>query len=250
MSRQLEHEQQLLARLQEDEEEKSRQQHDRDLQRERERVRREEQDRAERERKEAEREHREAEARVRRAREEAERFQSSAEEQERLRQKELLLSKMKAIDEGRISTETGISGSHQNGVALRGKQRPPASEVEEVEGAVFGEYRPSFLAGSSASASRPSKKVAEKKNHREPPKDEILFFDQKEEKNGNGKSSPDLSFLGGGEGGSQTNKVGSDGDQLLPRRPRQHTASVVVNNNKTDVNIISDLGDDIEEVIL
>jgi len=230
LSRQLEEEQQSLAKLQAEQEEQERAERER---RQMERQRRE----LELEKERAERDRRELEEQRRRSREEAERM-TSAKEQERRRQKELLLAKMKAIDDGTVKHSDDAS-QPMNG--LIASKRAVAAD-DDVNDAVFGGYRPSFLAGSTTSASK-TKAAASKRRVDQasrPPRNSLLIFDDDLDN----PESPDLDFL---SNPSSQGEVGA-GDRhankhLLPRRTQQQTTTV-------NGGLANDVSDDIEELIL
>ena len=226
----------------------------REAERERERRELERQKRErEREKELAERERRELEEQRRRAREDAERT-TSAEQDERRRQKELLLARMKAIDDGtasRSDAACGPSSQAANGPAT--SKRPVAAD-DDVD-AVFGGYRPSFLAGTTSSAK--TKKASSSGKRRDaaaagsrPRNSNLLVFDDDltsrptSDAAEKPASPDDLSFLSG------PGEVGA-GDRhskhLLPRRPRQQATNV---NGASSTGVGNELSDDIEEVIL
>jgi len=224
----LQAEQAEVARLSEEGEKQERER------RELERQRRE----LERDRERAEQERKELEEQRRRARKEAERMTSA--EEERRRQKELLLARMKAIDEGTINKSdvaAGPSSQPMNGPVS--SKRPVAAD-DDVN-AVFGEYRPSFLAGTSSSAKTNNTSTTSKR--RDPasrPRNNLLVFDDdlSQPSGAEKPSSPDLSFLS-----SQPSQGDGHSKHLLPRRPRQQATTM-------NGSVVSDLSDDIEEVIL
>lgn len=248
LSRQLEEEQQMLAKLEAEQEEEAQLNAEREKQ-ERERRDFERQKRElERERERAERERQELKEQRRRAQEEAERM-TSAEEQERRRQKELLLAKMKAIDEGTVNSLdiTQSSSLMMNGPAS--SKRAVAADAD-MHDAVFGEYHPSFLAGTTTSSAKTKKTLSTRR--RDPaasrPQNNLLIFDDDDgftkPSNADKPESPDLSFLSGHSPPSQGEMGGGDKNSkhLLPRRPRQQATTMN--------GMVTDLSDDIEEVIL
>jgi len=239
LARQLEEEQKLLADMQAEQEQEARLRAEHEEQ-ERERRELERQKRElERQKERAERERAELEEQRRHAREEAERM-TSAEQEERRRQKELLLARMKAVDDGTIKN-TGPSARTMNGPVTTTNKRAAAAD-DTVNGAVFGEYRPSFLAGSTTSVKTKKTSAGRKRDAGSGPRNNLLVFDDDEDPASSEKpaSPPEqLSFL------SSQGEVGA-GDRhsrhLLPRRPRQQ-ATTTMNGS-----VVS--SDDIEEVIL
>jgi len=242
LSRQLEEEQQMLARMQaeQDEEERLKQERE-DQDRERRDLERQKRE-LEREKERAEKERWELEEQRRRTREEAERM-TSAEEQERRRQKELLLAKMRAIDDGTVNNSdiAGPSLQMMNGPTSNKR----AVAADDVNGAVFGEYRPSFLAGATTSSAKTKKTSTTKRRDTvSRPQNNLLVFDDDLTKplDSERPESPDLSFLSSQPSHGEMGAGDRQSKHLLPRRPRQQA---------TTMNGISnDLSDDIEEVIL
>jgi len=237
LSRQLEEEQQMLATLQAEQEEEMRLKEDR-KRRELERQKRE----LEREKERTEQERKELEEQRRRVREEAERM-TSAEEQERRRQKELLLARMKAIDDGTNNLDdAGLSSQTMNGPTT--SKRALAAD-DDVNGAVFGEYRPSFLAGSTSSAKTKKTSSGKKRDAASRPRNNLLVFDDDLTKPSDAEksASPDLSFLSSQPPHSEMGAGDRHNAHLLPRRPRQQATTM---NGSAG----NDLSDEIEEVIL
>jgi len=133
---------------------------------------------------------------------------------------------------------------------------------DDVSGAVFGGYRPSFLAGSATSGSAKTKKTSTSKRDaaagasRPAPRRNLLVFDDDADdfatsSNGGGKRSG-----AGGELGFLSDKASDGGVEmgagdrrdskghLLPRRPRQQAATGMMNG------VASDVTDDVDELIL
>ena len=247
MSRQLEEEQQKLAALQAEQEEEARLNEERE---ERERRRREmerEKRELEREKERAERERRELEEQRRHAREEAERM-TSAEEQERRRQKELLLARMKAIDDGTVNNSDVAASSSQTMNGPVTSKRAVVAD-DDVNGAVFGEYRPSFLAGSTSSAKARKSSQTKRRDPASRPRNSLLVFDDDltQPSDTDKPESPDLSFLSSGQPSRGEMGAGDiHNKHLLPRRPRQQATTM----NGSSVSVANDLSDDVEEVIL
>lgn len=273
LSLQLEEEQEMLAKLQADEDEKTRLREQRE---EKERQRRElerEKRELEREREQAERERKELEEERRRA----ERI-TSAEQDERRRQKELLLARMKAIDDGTVnssddagpatygptSSKRVVAAAEDVNGAVPGKyrssfltetdtsdlggralqKRQVVADDDDVNGAVFGGYRPSFLAGSTSSAKTKKSSSTMRRDAASRPRNNLLVFDDDDDdltkpSEPQKPASPDFSLL------SNQGEMGA-GDRhdkhLLPRRPRQQATTMN--------GVVNDLSDDIEEVIL
>ena len=244
MARQLDEERQLLANLQVEQEQQARQEAKRE---ERERERRE-LERQKREQERAERERRELEEQRRRAREEAERM-TSAEQEERRRQKELLLARMKAIDDGAVKQSDAASGPEPSSQTMNGpltttSKRPVAAD-DDVN-TVFGGYRPSFLAGTTGSAKAKKTPSSKRRDPASRPRNSLLVFDDDLTKPSDSEkpaSPPDLSFLSGQPSHGELGAGDRHSKHLLPRRPRQQATTM----NGASVN---DLSDDIEEVIL
>ena len=206
------------------------------IEKEREQELKEERERQEREREKQERE-REDRERERLAREEAERFMQSGEAEERQRQKELLLAKMKAIDEGKIDARKSVGPSGdglQNGHIRNGIGESSVS---------FGSYQPSFLAGSSAKER--NKPVVAKKKSSDLlgelfPSNEFEASENRRNVTVNGTKSPVLLNLGDTMTSSNTHQNG----KLLPRRTRQPMVAVA------QINGMSSDEEEIEEVPL
>lgn len=244
LSRQLEEEQHLLARMQAEQEEEQRLKQEReDQERERRELERQKRE-LEREKERAEKERWELEEQRRRAREEAERM-TSAEEQERRRQKELLLAKMRAIDDGTVNNSDVAGPSLQTMNGPTSNKRAVAAD-DDVNGAVFGEYRPSFLAGTMTSSAKTKKTstTSKRRDTASRPQNNLLVFDDDLTKplDSERPESSDLSFLSSQPPQGEMGAGDRQSKHLLPRRPRQQA---------TTMNGISnDLSDDIEEVIL
>ena len=240
LSRQLEEEQQMLAMFEAEQREEERLKEEREQQ-ERERRELERQKRElEREKERAERERRDLEEQRRRAREEAERM-SSADAEERRRQKELLLARMKAIDDGTVkNSDVAASSSSHTMNGPTSTKRAVAAD-DEVS-AVFGEYRPSFLAGTTTTA-KTKTSASKRRDPASRPQRNLLVFDDDLNKPSDTEkpASPDLSFLSNQPSQSEVGAGDRHNKHLLPRRPRQQATTM---NGTTSVN------DDIEEVIL
>ena len=221
--------------------------------------RREEEERRQRE----ERERREADER--RADEERRRLENDAKERERQLQKQLLLAKMKEIDEGK-RYDSGDSPSHNKKEYKftepienmhRGK---PAREVsvpvlqsrrkskksflddDDDDDVGAGGYKPTFTSNTKSNP-----KPRAKKNLMDD-----LFGDSSANKNppGNTRDKSSTQIYGGGNAlisdteDSEQPPVGNS--HLLPRRPRQQTTTL----SKPSVNAVDPFDDDIEEVVL
>jgi len=164
-------------------------------------------------------------------REEKETFvrqQNSVEEKERQRQKELLLAKMKAIDEGNLSSNQKTTATSANG----------DSKVDDF-GLTFGDYKPSFITDVSTS-SKSSKKTSDKKSELDDQHSNDIFHNAGYSSSGYSIHADHTSSVREGHGDQR------DG-YLLPRRNRQPILAVTRN---ADINVVSDLGEDIEEVTL
>ena len=232
---------------------------------------REDQDRWELERKlkedheKWERVKREAADRERLARDDAERF--SVEDRERRHQRELLLAKMKAIDEGKMSTDNGvfITSSYSNSPPpTNGLQTASKYQTKSYADTSFGEYKPTFIATNDATINRKKKNSFDSKsdsskksslmnelfagaNEAGSSEDEEnipVIFDRKQSHRG-GASSPVMLF--GGESREVKHvENGNDGSHLLPKRSRQPVTTFTGNT----LNAIGDSDDDIEEVVI
>jgi len=221
LSRQLEEEQQMLARLQAEQDEEARLKEERERQ-ERERREFERQKRElERDKERAERERRELEEERRRTREKAERM-TSAEEEERRRQKELLLAKMKAIDDGAINSSDAAGSPSQtmNGPTI--SKRAVAAE-DDVNGAASDQCRPSSLTetatsdpvGPSDLVGPPSQKLTSTKRRVVADDDDV---------NGAVFGGYRPSFLAGSTSSAKTKKTssGTRRDAAAASRPRRN----------------------------
>jgi len=239
----------MLAKLQAEQAEEARLRAERDHQERNRRELERQKHELEREKERAERERKELQEQRRRAREEAEHM-SSAEVKERNRQKERLLARMKEIDDG-TATNSDVAAPATSQAAVNGptSTNKRSAAADDDVNAVFGEYRPSFLAGTTSSTKTKKPAAGRRRDTAvgPPSSSNLLVFDDlakpaDEEK----PPSPDLSFL------SSQPSMGAAGDRnskhLLPRRPRQQATTV--NGSGASVGVVGDTGDDIEEMIL
>lgn len=232
-----------------------------------------------------EREKREREEEARKAREESERLANDAGEQERRRQKDLLLARMKAIDENKqpdsnTSPTTKKDFQFTKPVENMHHGRPaydnvtvPVLEKARRRSLVSdsdsdGGYQPSFLKKTDKSPKKTSSK-AKPKNDKKTNLMNDLFGDSSAKNSANNdngitwgsaskkrtnpgrvrESSTTMLFAGG------TGIVDSDdeappksnGANLLPRRPRQQSTTF---QTRPTVNAVDDFDDEIEEVVL
>lgn len=167
--------------------------------------------------------------------------QRDTEEQERLRQKELLLAKMKAIDEGNFG-----SSSKSLDDAKNDQYKHQESSLYDF-GLTFGDYKPSFLT-SSINTPTVNKKLSDKRaiHHT----NDALLEDQYHSVSGNTPSSPylarvaDRATVSPIEGGNFETTLE---EYLLPRRARQ---PVLAMTKSVKMNVVSDINDEVEEMTL
>ena len=126
-----------------------------------------------------------------------------------------------------------------NGPSAVASKRPIAATDDA--NTVFGEYRPSFLAGTTSSAKTKKTSAGKRRDAaRPPPRNNLLVFD--DDLDGPG---PDPAAPGDSEVGAGDRHGGGGGKHLLLRRPRQPPTTV-----NGSVGSLNDLSDEIEEVIL
>ncbi len=270
----------------EEKERRFREERDRSEREREEQERRDREERKERERREIEdRERREREETERRAQEEADRFANSKAEQERLRQKELLLAKMKEIDNTAQDNATmspsrrrnytftkpienlhsGKRSHEENPVPVLERHRRRSLLDEESDS--DGGYKPSFVPRTGSQSKPKNNFLFDEEPKPKPPANPKkanlmadLFGDST--KTGAKKNSDDDIFQlspttkrKADASRRQNNGIvfGSDSEDkpssgsLLPRRSRQHTSTL---HTRPTVNAVDDIEDDIEELTL
>jgi hypothetical protein len=167
--------------------------------------------------------------------------QSNIEEQERQKQKELLLAKMRAIDEGILDSSEKPLRSGKN---VQYKRQD--SDVQDF-GLTFGDYKPSFLTGSN-NAPITSKKLSDARVSQRT--DDVLFADQRQLVLEQKSPSPYIASVKNRTVASPLDESGFEAkveDHLLPRRARQPLLTMTKNARISEVN---DVSDDVEEVAL
>jgi len=201
---------------------------------------------------EEEQENRRRAERQRKEREEADRLANSAGEQERTRQKELLLAKMKAIDEGKhqedINNAAGdifVTSPAHNGFVpsanVQIKFRPQPVDANGLPS--FGDYKPSFLSTGSGKPKAPGRGVGRRGFEFESTNDDIPVAGD----NGGDVVDDEPVEIFGSHGGSVREGLPESrkpNDGLL-HRPKQP-----INTFKTTMSNAADYDDDIEEVLL